>query len=146
MDAMSLGWASTAYLLASAMFLVPFGRLADIHGRKKIFTIGILLFTAASFSMVLCRSETMLIGFRLLQGIGSAMVYGTGMALLTSVFPAQERGKVLGISVAATYTGLSLGPFLGGFLTLQFGWRSIFLVNVPLGLTVAALVFLKLKG
>ena len=146
MDAMSLGWVSTAYLLASAMFLVPFGRVADIHGRKKVFTIGIFLFTAASLSMVLCRSETMLICFRVLQGIGSAMVYGTGMALLTSVFPPQERGKVLGISVAATYTGLSLGPFLGGFLTLQFGWRSIFLVNVPLGLMAAALVFLKLRG
>ncbi len=146
MDAMSLGWVSTAYLLASAMFLLPFGRLADIHGRKKVFTIGIFLFTAASFFMVLSRSETMLISFRVLQGIGSAMVYGTGMALLTSVFPARERGKVLGISVAATYTGLSLGPFLGGFLTLHLGWRSIFLVNVPLGLTAAVLLFFKLRG
>jgi MFS family permease len=63
MDAISLGWVATAYLLASAMFLVPFGRIADIYGRKKIFTIGILEFTVASFSMVLCRSATMLIGF-----------------------------------------------------------------------------------
>jgi EmrB/QacA subfamily drug resistance transporter len=145
MDAISLGWVSTSYLLATAMFLVPFGRVADIHGRKKVFTIGILLFTAASFSMVLCQSGAMLISFRVLQGIGSAMVFGTGMALLTSVFPAQERGKVLGISVAATYTGLSLGPFLGGLLTSHFGWRSIFLVNVPLGVAAAALFSLKLR-
>ena len=145
MDAISLGWVATAYLLASAMFLVPFGRVADIYGRKKIFTIGILIFTAASFSMVLCRSGTMLICLRILQGFGSAMIFGTGVALLTSVFPAQERGKALGINVAAVYLGLSVGPFLGGLLTLHFGWRSIFLVNVPLGLTAIALVSFKLK-
>ena len=146
MDAIALGWIATAYLLASAMFLVPFGRVADIYGRKKIFTTGILIFTGASFSMVLCRSGTMLICFRILQGIGSAMIYGTSTALLTSIFPAQERGKALGITVAATYLGLSLGPFLGGFLTLHFGWRSIFMVNIPLGLTVVALISLRLRG
>ena len=146
MDAISLGWVATAYLLASAMFLVPFGRVADLYGRKKIFTIGILAFTVASFSMVLCMSATMLICLRIFQGIGSAMIFGTGIALLTSIFPPQERGKALGISVAATYLGLSLGPFLGGFLTLHFGWRSIFLVNVPLGVAVITLVSLNLKG
>jgi EmrB/QacA subfamily drug resistance transporter len=146
MDAIALGWVSTAYLLASAMFLVPFGRLADINGRKRVFVCGILVFTAASFSMVLCRSGTMLICFRVLQGIGAAMIFGTGTALITSIFPGQERGKALGINVAAVYLGLSVGPFLGGFLTLHFGWRSIFLVNVPLGLTVVALVSFKLTG
>jgi EmrB/QacA subfamily drug resistance transporter len=88
----------------------------------------------------------MLICFRIFQGIGAAMIFGTGVALLTSVFPAQERGKALGINVAAVYVGLSVGPFLGGFLTLHFGWRSIFLVNVPLGLMLVGLVSLKLKG
>jgi len=146
MDAISLGWVATAYLLASAMFLVPFGRVADIYGRKKIFTIGILAFTVASFSMVLCMSATMLICLRIFQGIGSAMIFGTGIALLTSIFPPQEKGKALGISVASTYLGLSLGPFLGGFLTLHFGWRSIFLVNVPLGVAIVILIALNLKG
>jgi len=145
MDAISLGWVATAYLLASAMFLVPLGRVADIYGRKKLFTLGVLIFTAASFSMVLCWSGTMLICLRVVQGIGSAMIFGTGMALLISVFPAQERGKALGINVAAAYIGLSVGPFLGGLLTLHFGWRSIFLVNVPFGLTAIALISLKLK-
>src|SRR4030042_4205201 len=93
MDAVSLGWVSTAYLLASAMFLVPIGRVADIYGRKKIFTVGILIFTVASFSMVLCGSGTIFICLRIVQGFGSAMIFGTGFALLTSVFPAQERGK-----------------------------------------------------
>jgi len=146
MDAISLSWVATAYLLASAMFLVPFGRVADIHGRKRIFIIGILTFTVASFSMILSKSAMMLICFRIFQGIGAAMIFGTGVALLTSVFPPQERGRALGISVAAVYFGLSIGPFLGGFLTLHFGWRSIFLVNVPLGLTLVALVSLKLEG
>jgi EmrB/QacA subfamily drug resistance transporter len=145
MDAVSLGWVATAYLLASAMFLVPFGRVADIIGRKKIFTFGILIFTVASFSMVLCGSGVMLIGLRIVQGFGSAMIFGTGVALLTSVFPAQERGKALGINVAAVYLGLSVGPFLGGLLTSHFGWRSIFLVNVPLGLLAMALVSFKLR-
>src|SRR5271157_364975 len=145
MHAILLEWVSTAYLLTSAMFLIPFGRLADIHGRKKLFTIGILTFTGASLCMVFCVSGMMLICFRILQGIGGAMIYGTGMALLTSVFPAQDRGKALGISVAATYTGLSIGPFLGGFLTSRFGWRSIFLVNVPLGLTIITLIVTKLR-
>lgn len=146
MDAISLSWVATAYLLASAIFLVPFGRIADIHGRKRIFTIGILTFTLASFSMVFCQSAIVLVVFRIIQGIGAAMLFGTGAALLTSVFPAKERGKVLGIFVASVYLGLSTGPFLGGFLTLHFGWRSIFLVNVPLGLMLVALASLKMKG
>ena len=146
MDAVSLGWVATAYLLASAVFLVPIGRFADIHGRKKIFAIGTLVFTLASFSMVLCTTSAMLISFRIIQGIGAAMIFGTGIALLTSVFPAQERGKVMGISVSATYLGLSLGPILGGLLTLHFGWRSIFLINVPIGLVILILVISKLKG
>jgi EmrB/QacA subfamily drug resistance transporter len=146
MDAISLSWVATAYLLASAIFLVPFGRIADIHGRKRIFTIGILTFTLASFSMVISQSAIVLVVFRIIQGIGAAMLFGTGAALLTSVFPAKERGKVLGIFVDSVYLGLSTGPFLGGFLTLHFGWRSIFLVNVPLGLMLVALASLKMKG
>jgi EmrB/QacA subfamily drug resistance transporter len=146
MDAVSLGWVSTAYLLASAVFLVPFGRFADIYGRKKIFASGILIFTLASMAMTLCTTSTMLISFRIIQGIGSAMIFGTGIALLSSVYPVQERGKVLGISVSATYLGLSLGPYLGGLLTMHFGWRSIFFVNVPIGLVALILIFSKLKG
>jgi EmrB/QacA subfamily drug resistance transporter len=91
------------------------------------------------------NSVTMLITFRILQGIGSAMIFGTSIAMLTSVFPIGDRGKALGITVAAVYSGLSLGPLLGGFLTQNFGWRSIFLVNIPIGLIIIVTVFLKLK-
>ena len=146
MDAISLGWVATAYLLASAMFLVPFGRIADIHGRKKVFTLGIIIFTAASLFSAFSPSATVLIALRALQGIGGAMIFGTGVAILTSVFPAEERGRALGINVAAVYLGLSLGPFLGGFLTQYFGWRSVFMAVVPLGIIVLLFTYWKLKG
>lgn len=146
MDAVLLGWVATAYLLAAAMFLVPFGRIADIYGRKKIFIYGISIYTLSSLLSALAPSALILIAFRVIQGIGSAMVFGTGVAILTSVFPPGERGKVLGINVAAVYLGLSLGPFLGGLLTQQLGWRSIFFANVPLGIFVIALTLWKLTG
>lgn len=146
MDAILLSWVAQSYLLSAAIFLVPFGRLADIYGRKRIFTWGIAIFTLSSFLLALTNSVITLLSFRILQAIGSAMIFGTGVAILTSVFPAQERGRVLGINVASVYAGLSFGPFLGGFLTEHFGWRSIFLVNVPLGLLVITLIFWKLKG
>ncbi len=113
MDAVSLSWVATAYLLAAAVFLVPFGKIADIYGRKRIFTFGMIIYTAASLLLAISPSAAMLIAFRAVQGIGSGMIFGTGVAMLTSVFPPQERGRALGINVAAVYLGLSLGPFLG---------------------------------
>jgi EmrB/QacA subfamily drug resistance transporter len=145
MDALVLTWVATSYLLAAAVSLVPFGRLADIYGRKRIFSFGIVIFTVASFLCAVAFSSTTLIVFRIIQGIGSAMIFATGIAILTSVFPHRERGKVLGINVAAVYVGLSAGPFLGGFLTQHFSWRSVFLVNVPMGVIIIALLVWKLK-
>jgi EmrB/QacA subfamily drug resistance transporter len=146
MNAILLGWVSTAYLLAAAMFLVPLGKISDIYGRKKIFTLGVFIYAVASVLSAISTSATMLISVQVLQGIGAAMIYGTAVAILTSVFPASDRGRVLGINVAAVYIGLSLGPFLGGLLTQYFGWRSVFWVNVPLCLLIIALVFWKLQG
>jgi EmrB/QacA subfamily drug resistance transporter len=146
MNAVLLGWVATAYILASATCLLPFGRLADIYGRKRVLTYGTFIFTIASLLLAFAPSATALIALRALQGIGGAMIFTTGIAILTSVFPIGERGKALGINAAATYLGLSLGPVLGGLLTQHFGWRSIFLVVVPLGATIIALIFTKLKG
>jgi len=145
MNAVQMGWVASAYLLAAAAFLLPFGRLADIHGRKKVFTIGTLLFGAASLLAGLAPNAGIFLFARVLQGMGGAMVFGTSVAILTSVFPPRRRGWVLGINVAATYSGLSLGPFIGGLLTQSFGWRSVFLINVPLGLVVLAALWLKMR-
>jgi EmrB/QacA subfamily drug resistance transporter len=145
-DAIFLSWVTTAYLLATAVFLVPIGKLADIYGRKRIFTYGILIFTLASMGCSISNSPAMLVPFRVLQGIGSGAIYPVGAAILTSVFPSKDLGKVLGINLAAVYLGYSLGPFLGGFLTHHLGWRSIFLVNVVLGLIIIVFILWKLKG
>lgn len=146
MDAIALSWVATAYLLSSAVCLVPFGKIADIYGRKKVFLYGIVIFSLASLLMTMVPSTEMFIRVRVLQGVGSAMIFGTGVAILTSVFPPRERGKVLGIYVTAVYLGLSLGPFLGGIMTHYLGWRSIFFVNVPLGIITVLLILWKLKG
>jgi EmrB/QacA subfamily drug resistance transporter len=146
LNAVMLGWIATSYLLSSATFLVPFGRIADIYGRKKIFNWGIAIFTVSSFLCGIAPSAAMLISFRVLQGIGGAMLAGTAVALVTTVFPANQRGRVLGINVAATYIGLSIGPVLGGVLTQNFGWQSIFYLSGLLGLVVIGVVLWKLKG
>lgn len=146
MDAVLLGWVTTSYLLAAAMSLVPFGKVADLVGRKRVFILGVLLFVLSSLLAAVAPSGDILVGSRVVQGLGGAMVASTIVAILTSVFPAEERGRALGISTAATYVGLSLGPLIGGFLTQQLGWRSIFLVNIPLGLSVVGLMVWKLEG
>ena len=146
MDAIALSWVATAYLLAAAMFLVPFGRLADIYGRKRIFIYGVIAYTVVSLLSAAAPSGTFLILVRGLQGVAGAMIFGTGVAILTSVYPVSERGRVLGINVAAVYVGLSVGPFAGGFLTQHLGWRSVFVANALLGGFIIPLVLWRLRG
>jgi EmrB/QacA subfamily drug resistance transporter len=146
LNALQLSWVATAYLLAAAILLVPFGRIADIYGRKRIFLFGMTIDAVASIMCAMSHSGNWLIGFRAMQGLGGAMIFGTGIAILTSVFPAQGRGRALGINVAAVYTGLSAGPLIGGVLTERLGWRSIFVLNAVLGLVVIVAVLWKLKG
>jgi EmrB/QacA subfamily drug resistance transporter len=145
-DAILLSWIATAFILSIAVGLIPFGRIADIYGRKRIFIIGMIIYTLGSALAGVSVSAAMLIASRALQGIGSAMFSATGMAILTSVLSKKERGKVLGINVAAVYLGLSLGPPLGGFITQHLGWRAIFLINIPLCLIVLILAFWKISG
>lgn len=146
MSAVLLGWVGTSYSLATAVCLVPMGKVGDLLGRKKIFLWGILIYTLASLLCAVAPNASSFLAFRVLQGIGSAFIFGTSVAILTSVFPPHQRGQVLGITTAATYAGLSLGPVLGGLLTGMWGWRSIFWVNVPLGLAILPLTWWKLKG
>jgi len=145
-DAVQLSWIATALLLAVAVTLVPAGRIADIHGRKKIFTWGLFLYTLASLLAAFAGSVEMLIFFRVFQGVGSAMFLTTGMAIITSIFPPKKRGKAIGIYVSAVYIGLSVGPFVGGILTQNVGWRSLFIIVVPLGVLSILITLKYLKG
>lgn len=145
-SAFLLSWVVTSYVLASAAFLIPFGRLADIYGRKKIFLIGMAIFTLSSLLCGISWSISSLLFFRVVQGIGSSMIFGTSMAILTSVYPPQERGKVLGINVGAVYIGASLGPSLGGAMNHNFGWPSIFYLVTVIGIVVFWVTASKLKG
>jgi EmrB/QacA subfamily drug resistance transporter len=146
MDAVLLSWVVTAYVFASALLLVPFGKVGDIYGRKKVFKGGMIVFTLASAGTALSSSSLMLICCRILQGIGSGANYCVGISIVTSVFTTRELGKVLGINSTAVYLGQCLGPSLGGFLTQHLGWRSIFVINVPLSLIMLVLIFRRMKG
>ncbi len=141
MDAILLGWVSTSFLLSSAMFLVPFGRAGDLFGRGRVFTAGLWLYTLASLLCAASFSAASLIAFRILQGVGSTMVFATGTAILISAFPPEERGRALGINVTGVYLGISLGPFIGGFLTHALGWRSVFYANILVGLAILAMAW-----
>lgn len=133
-DAVTLGWITSAYIISAAVFIVPFGRYADIIGRRKIFSLGLLVFSLASLLCAFAPTADLLIAARFLQGIGGAMIFSTSVAIITQVYGPGERGAALGITIATVYIGLSAGPFLGGVLTDLFGWPAIFLLNVPLGL------------
>jgi EmrB/QacA subfamily drug resistance transporter len=146
LDAITMSWASLAYLLASAMFLVPFGRLADIHGRRKVFLYGTISFTIASLLLGIYPTALTIIWLRALQGVSSAMIFGTGVAILVSVTPPKEKGAILGINAATVYVGLSIGPFIGGLITETFGWRSILLVTAGIGAVAVIFMVWRLKG
>ena len=144
-NAVTLSWVATSFLLSAAVFLAPFGRLADIIGRKKIFNWGLAITAASSvFCAFSFRIETLIL-WRIIQGIGSSMMFGTAMAIITSVFPKEKRGRALGIVVSSVYAGLTLGPFLGGFITKWWGWQGIFLAIVPFALIsfLFSILFLK---
>ncbi len=146
MEAVLMGWVASAAVVASAVFLVPCGRLADIFGRKRIFQYGAYVNFASCFLCAIANSSALVLLFRIFQGVSAAMMIGTSIAILTSAFPAQERGKAFGVNTAAVYLGHSVGPSLGGILTHYFGWRSIFFLSTVLSLAIIVLVLWKLKG
>lgn len=146
LNAIMMSWVITTYLLAAVIFLVPVGRIADIYGRKKILLLGMLTITVSSLLAAEANSLAMLLFARTLGGLGGAMIFGTGIAILISVFPEHNRGRVIGINVAGTYFGLSMGPFIGGWLTHAFGWRSVFMAIVPVGVIILAATLWMVRG
>lgn len=133
LSAIGISWVTASYLLAAVIFLLPVGRIADLTGNRKIFIWGIAAYTASSILCAVSVSGDMLIICRALQGAAAAMIFSTSMGLVVSTFEPHERGRVLGYTLAATYIGLSVGPFLGGILTHYAGWRSIFAANALIG-------------
>ncbi|MDY0131296.1 MAG: MFS transporter [Desulforegulaceae bacterium] len=145
-SAFELGLIQTAYMLGISLFLVPSGRMADIKGRKKVYTLGILLFTITTAIILFSKTMVFFIALRFLQGAGASLIMSTSIAILTSVFPANKRGKAMGIVVACVYLGLSAGPGLGGLLVTGIGWRFVFVLVIPFQLIALYLTFFKLKG
>jgi len=131
-------WVVIAYLLAVATVLLTVGRLADMIGHKPIWVAGLLTFTLGSAMCGAAPSLDALVGFRAFQGLGGAFLMALSPAMLTSAFPAHERGRALGLNAVIVALGVSTGPTLGGILTESFTWRAIFYVNVPIGLLGAA--------
>ncbi|MCG3227012.1 MAG: MFS transporter [Candidatus Heimdallarchaeota archaeon] len=141
-----LSWIVTIYVLATAMLQIPFGKISDNYGRKKIYLTGMIIFSSSALILGFMNSATSIIIMRFVQGVGGALIFATGTAILTSVFPAQKKGFAFGINIGSVYTGLTIGPSLGGFMTEFFGWRSIFFSIVPFGFVIAILVAFVLKG
>ncbi len=144
-DAIGLNWIVSSYILASAILLLPAGRMADRVGRKAVFTAGILIFTLSTVAILFSNSLSYLLFMRVVQGAGSALLFSTSLAIVTAVFPPGERGAAMGINVTAVYAGLSAGPFIGGYLTAAFGWRSLFLFLIPFGVLCMLLIAGYLK-
>lgn len=145
LDAVAMSWVTMAYLLASAVMLVPLGKVADRWGRKAVFLTGNIVFLLASFLCAAATSGAFIIVMRVFQGLGTSMMVSTSMAILMSAFSPRERGKVIGINVASVYIGLSAAPVLGGILTQTLGWRSLFLINGGVSIFVAIAIYFAIK-
>ncbi len=129
----ALGWVLGSFLLAAIVVLLPFGKLADRYGKRRFFVMGNGIFALTSFMAVFAPNLSWLIAARAAQGIGSAMTFATSMSILTLVIPKERRGWAMGWNVAVVYTGLTLGPAVGGFLNYYYGWHSIFILLAALG-------------
>ena len=132
-DFPTIQWVILSYVLVLTSTMLSMARLGDMVGKKKIYLLGLLIFTLGSFLCGLSPSVGWLIGFRALQGCGAVMVQSLGIALVTEAFPAQERGRALGTMGGVVSVGLALGPAIGGMIIGLASWRWILLINIPIG-------------
>lgn len=145
LDAVTSGWIPTSYMLSTAILQIPCARIADMIGRRKVFINGVVLFTIFSVLSGLATTGASLIVYRLLTGVGSAMMFGTSTAILTSSVPAEKRGSALGTISAVVYFSLAAGPFIGGLLTQYLSWHSLFFVSAFVSLIVTIGAFFVIK-
>jgi EmrB/QacA subfamily drug resistance transporter len=138
-------WILLGYQLVTATVLVNFGRLADMFGRVRLYNFGFALFTFGSALCSFSQSSTQLIGFRLVQALGAGFLFSNSAAIITDAFPENQRGMALGINQVSIVIGSVLGLVLGGVLASAAGWRSIFWVNIPIGVFATAWSHYKLK-
>ncbi|HEY1367072.1 MAG TPA: MFS transporter [Gaiellaceae bacterium] len=129
-----LEWVVTAYALTFAALLITGGKLADMLGRRRIFVLGLLVFTGASLACGLAPSAGFLIGARAVQGVGAALMNPATLSIITATFPPRERGQAIGIWAGVSALALALGPLVGGLIVDNIGWNWIFYVNVPVGI------------
>lgn len=144
-DAVLISWIPTMNLLGAIALQLPAGRIADMIGRKKVFLAGLLLFTLSSVAVILIDDIYWLLLMRLLQGIAGAMVFGTGMAIVSQVFAQHGRGMALGLTSTSVYLGLTCGPPIGGWLTEWWDWHAVFLAPLPLAVLCAVLVAIHVR-
>ncbi len=144
--AIKVGWLPTAYILSSVAFLLPAGKLADIYGRKKMYMWGLVLNAIAALFSGVANDIDALLFWRFLQGVAGAMIFGTGIAIVSSVVPAHRRGFALGVVASCVYIGLTLAPAVGGILTELYGWRAVFYFQVPLVIGLVVFIKLALQG
>jgi len=129
-----LEWVVNGYALTFAVLMLTGGKLADLFGRRRIFIIGLAIFTASSLACGLATGATMLIGARVIQGVGSALMNPATLSIITATFPPRQRGTAIGIWVGVSAMALAIGPLVGGILTEQINWSWIFFINVPVGI------------
>jgi EmrB/QacA subfamily drug resistance transporter len=137
-------WVAMAYMLTLTIFLPFFGRMADMFGRSKLYNLGFVVFTVGSLFCGMSTSAMMIIGARVLQAVGAGLLQANSVALITQAFPANERGKAIGIQGAVQAISMAVGPFVGGILIATVGWRAVFYINIPIGIvgTLASLFIL----
>ena len=144
-DVAELEWVVTGYALSFAVLMLSGGKLADMYGRRRIFMIGLAVFTVASLLCGLAGNAELLIAARVLQGVGAACMMPATLSIITATFPPRERGAALGIWAGVSAVALAIGPLVGGLITEHIGWNWIFYINVPVGIVglVAARVIIR---
>lgn len=145
-SAKMIGWMPTLYLLSSVIFMLPCGKIADNYGRKRVYTVGLALNAFASLMCATASTIEWVLFWRFVQGAAGAMIFGIGIAIITSIIPSSKRGVALGIAAACVYIGLSAAPIVGGWLTEIWGWRAVFYSQIPLVLLLLLAIKLFLHG